>query len=166
MRALEVLLLALFAQTGQEPLERLNSAFAAGRFEEALEHAQSLQDPALAAEWSSYLHAQAGDLPGALRAARAGLASAPEHVGLLTQALNASLTLGLAEGTERLAATLQRVQGETDPARSEALVRHARELALRERLAQRCVARSRKVVWIGLALTALAFAFFARAGRQ
>lgn len=166
MRTLEVLALALCAQAGQEPLERLNAAFAAGRYEEALVLAQALADPTLAAEWTSYLHAQAGDLPGALRAARTGLAAAPEHAGLLTQALNAALPLGLAQAAEPLASTLQRVGSDADRERIAALVGHALELARRERLAERCVARSRWVVGLGLLGSALAFAFLVRSGRQ
>lgn len=158
--------LALCLGVAQDPLQRLNAAFAAGRIEEALEHARALEDPALGAEWTSYLHSQAGDIPGALRAARAGLALAPEHAGLLTQALNASLTLGLSESSTQLAERLRSLEGGSGAARSEELAGHARELAQREQLARRCIARSRAVVLAGLAMCSLGLLWFARTGRQ
>lgn len=157
--ALTALLIALPARAGQEPLARLNEAFAAGRYEEALEAARALEDPALAAEWSSFLYGVAGDLPGALHAARAGIAAAPQHVGLLTQALNASLALGLATGSSELAERLRTASAGADAAqvaRVEELAGRARELAERHALAARSVARARALVLAGLGATVVA----------
>jgi hypothetical protein len=162
------LLLALPAHAAQEPLERLNAAFAAGRYEEALEVARTLEDPALAAEWSSYLYGVAGDLPGALHAARAGLTRAPQHVGLLTQALNASLTLGLAEGATELAERLRLASAGADAdqiARADELAGLARDLAGRDVLAARSVARARALVLAGLGVLLVALLALSRETR-
>lgn len=163
--ALAACLLALPAHAAQDPLERLNAAFADGRYEEALDAARSLADADLAAEWSSYLHSVAGDLPGALRCAREGLARSPAHAGLLTQALNASLTLGLAQGAPELSERLLAALSDADAARlagAQELAARARELAQRDALAARSVARARNLVLAGVVAALLALVGLAR----
>ena len=167
--ALACLLLAAApaAAARQEPLERVQAAFAAGRYDEALAAARALEDPALAAEWASYLHGVAGDLPGSLREARAGLAAEPQHAGLLTQALNAALTLGLAEGSGDLARRLLAASAGAEAAQLAAvqqLAEHARELERRDALAARSVARARALVLAVLAASVLALVALSRAG--
>ena len=149
----------------QDPLERVQAAFSAGRYDEALGVARELEDPALAAEWASYLHGVAGDLPGSLREARAGLVVAPRHAGLLTQALNASLTLGLAEGSGELAERLLAASagaGAAERASVQKLAEHARELERRDALAARSVARARALVLVSLAASVLALVGLSR----
>ncbi|HVS18400.1 MAG TPA: hypothetical protein VMT18_07365 [Planctomycetota bacterium] len=156
------------AHSQDDVLQRLNDALVRTRYGEALQLADELADPALAAEWRSYLHGVAGDLPGALREARVGLEQAPAHAALLTQALNASLSLGLADGAVELSGRLLAAVGD-DPAlaeRAEALAGHARELESRERLAERSVARSRAVALAGLAAAVLAIALLARGAHE
>ena len=163
-----LLLLAVSAAGApQDPLERVNAAAAAGRYDEALEAARALEDPALAAEWASYLHGAAGDLPGSLREARAGLVLAPQHTGLLTQALNAALALGLAEGSGDLARRLSAASAGADAAqvaRAQQLALHARDLERRDALAARSVARARALVLAGLAASVLALVALSRGG--
>lgn len=156
--------LALGAQAQDDVLRSLNEAAAAARYDEALRVTDDLDDPTLAAEWRSYLYLQAGDVPGALRAARDGLDVAPEHVGLLTQALNASLTLGLGSEASALSARLARASA-GDPALAEQADRLAawtRDLVEREGLARRSVARARAVALGGLAGAVLVLALLSR----
>ncbi|MBM3991773.1 MAG: hypothetical protein FJ298_12290 [Planctomycetes bacterium] len=80
---------ALRAQT-----EGVAEAFADGRYDLALEAAEGLSDPVLATEWRFQVLHAAGDLAGALAAARAGLALAPSHPRLAPNAANVALTLG------------------------------------------------------------------------
>ena len=160
-----LLLAASAAAAPQAQLERVDAAAAAGRWDEALEAARALDDPALAAEWASWLHAQAGDLPGSLREARAGQRAAPEHAGLLAQALNAALTLGLAPESRDLGRRLVDASAGADPAqiaRAEQLAGHARELERLDALARRSVARARALVLAALAASVLALAALAR----
>jgi len=159
------LLAAASAGAPQEPLERVNAACAAGRYDEALAAARALEDPALAAEWASYLHGLAGDLPGSLREARAGLLLAPQHAGLLSQALNAALALGLAEGSGELARRLLDASAggdEAQIARAQQLAEHARELERLDALAARSVSRARTLVLAVLAASALALVALSR----
>lgn len=161
-----LLALVLGSSSGAQDLvlQDLNEALGRARYSEALQLTGDLEDPALAAEWRSYLFGLAGDVPGALREARRGLEQAPGHAGLLTQALNASLTLGLAQSasdlSQRLVSTVQH-----DPALAERALELqglARELAGREALAERSVARSRAVALAGLLGALLALALLTR----
>ena len=77
----------LAAQSG------LEEAFADGRYDLALEALEGLGDPVLAAQWRFQVLHAAGDYPGALRAARAGLKLAPDDLALLQNAANCALTL-------------------------------------------------------------------------
>jgi hypothetical protein len=76
---------------------RVQALYSEQRYGEALDAARRLDDPVLAAEWRTYLFLAGGDYPGALRAAREGLAVAPQHRGLLSNATHVALTLGLAD---------------------------------------------------------------------
>jgi hypothetical protein len=163
--ALACVLAATSSGAPQAALERVNRAAADGRYEQALEAARELEDPALAAEWASYLHSAAGDLPGALREARAGLAKAPQHTGLLTQALNASLALGLAGGAGELAERLLAASAgaeEAQRAHALELAGRARELELGHAQAERGVSRARALVLAGLTASVLALVALAR----
>jgi len=172
-RRVAVLLVALLsgasAAAQEDVVRRLNEDLAGARYAEALRASEELTDRALAAEWQSYLYAQAGDLPASLREARAGLELSPEHVGLLTQALNASLSLGLAEGSRALAERLtQAARAAGDPSlleRAEYLGGLAREAARRQELAARSVARSRVVALAGLAGALAALLVLSRRAR-
>lgn len=86
---------------------RLQELYAQTRFGEALDETARLSDPVLAAEWRTYLFLAGGDYPAALRAAREGLRSSPGHRGLLSNAVHAALTLGLAEEAMRLVEALE-----------------------------------------------------------
>lgn len=105
-----LLVLALAAplqgQQGAGDPARVQELFAAGEYGAALGETQQLADATLAAEWRCYLHLAGGDFPGALEAAEAGLEQAPEHQGLLVNAIGMTLALGLAERAELHARTL------------------------------------------------------------
>ncbi len=91
------LALALCAPTARAQAEGVAEAFAEGRYDLALEAAEGLSDPVLAAEWRFQVLHAAGDLSGALAAARAGLVLAPQHPRLTQNAANVALTLGEGE---------------------------------------------------------------------
>ena len=154
------------AQAGD--LERLSELFAAARYDAALEQAAQLEDRVLAAEWASYIHSAAGDLTGSLRAARAGLELEPGRRGLLVNALNASLTLGLADTSLELAERLEAASLGTESAeleRAERLSRLARELADLDALGAQRAVRARWTALLGLTGLLVLIALLARTPR-
>jgi hypothetical protein len=137
--------------------EAVAALFGEARYDEALVEAARLEDAVLAAEWSSYIHATAGDLPGSLRAARVGLRLQPDHRGLLVNALTAALTLGLSELSLELARRLEAVlagapQGTTEAEleRARRLLDDARNLAALDAVGTQRAARARWTASIGL----------------
>jgi hypothetical protein len=155
-----VLAALLPAASGQDSVRK---PFEAGRFAEALEAASALDDPLLRAEWRFHVLYTAGDLPGALDAAMEGLQSQPASPALLVNATQCALELGFAERAAPLAERLSEVAG--DPAqrsRAAALLDQARALAARREAAERALARAKAVALLGLAVSLVSLAFFAR----
>jgi hypothetical protein len=154
----------LCARSLHAQAEGVAEAFADGRYDLALEAAEGLSDPVLAAEWRFQVLHAAGDLPGALAAARAGLALYPQHPGLSQNAAIVALTLG--EGRlalEYCDAWQGALEASTDAAeRAGGLERLARYRASAEQLialdaqAREATSRARLVAIVLLALTVLA----------
>ena len=123
----------------------VRAAFEAGELGRALELAGTLPEAALAAEWRFHVLYHGGDLTGALLAAEAGLASAPDHPRLLENAARCALTLGLGE---RAAAHVARwlatpaLDG-AERARAQDLAAEAAALSERERELRAGTSRAR-----------------------
>lgn len=75
--------------------QTIDESFRAGRYHEAFEALEGIEDLSLRDEWRFQVLYAAGDLPGALAAVRAGLERAPQHLGLLQNGINCALSLGL-----------------------------------------------------------------------
>lgn len=163
----------LCARSLHAQAEGVAEAFADGRYDLALEAAEGLSDPVLAAEWRFQVLHAAGDLPGALAAARAGLALSPQHPGLSQNAANVALTLG--EGRlalEYCAAWQGALEASTDAAqRASGLERLARYRASAEELialdaqARAATSRARAVAVALLTLAVVALLWLSRTPR-
>ena len=92
-----------------DTVARLQELHSQARFGDALDEVAHLHDQVLAAEWRCYLDLAAGDLPAALAAVRAGLALQPEHRGLLVNAIQVALWLGVGDEALERANDLTRV---------------------------------------------------------
>ena len=152
----------------QDVASRVDGLFQAGRYGAALELTQDIEDAALRAEWRFQLLNTGGDLPGALEAALEGLRAAPQHLGLLQNALVCALTLGHAELSRALCARWKAaIEAQLDdPARrAAALERQASLQAVADEAARRELALSRATARARVgALSALAAALLALLG--
>jgi hypothetical protein len=150
--------------------QSVEESYAAGRYDRAFVALESLEDPALRAEWRYHLLHSGGDLTGALAAALDGLAVAPDSLRLLQGASECAVTLGLGQRAlgvcDRWRSAAQRIADE--PARAAALESVARcESSARVQLATSSTAdaalrRARIVSLAGLAIACAAMAGFAR----
>ncbi len=103
----------LWGAAPQEELSaRVDAAWRAGRYAEALTLAYGAREPAEAARLEATVRWAAGDLDGALAGAREGLVAAPDDLALAALAADLALALGLAEEgrrqLDRLSAGLDR----------------------------------------------------------
>lgn len=137
------------------PAAQVEEAFSAGRLGMALELAEGIEDPLLAAEWRFHVLYHGGDLPGALAAVEEGLAGHPDSPSLLENGARCALTLGDARRArshaERLAQTAQ------DPdvlARANFLLGGTELLLEREDRARAGLLRARAVTGLLAALAA------------
>ncbi len=145
--------------------------FAKSRYDLALEATHEMSDSVLAAEWRVQILDAAGDFPGALAAARAGLARDPDNLRLYQNGANLALTLGdgvaASELCERWRGAIERVgpaeQRPSDLARVERFERDAAQLLSLEQQAQAATTRAR---WISLALLAASLAALVRLMRR
>ena len=130
-------LLLLAAPLGADTRDDVAALFAEARYGAAYELTAGIDDPGLAAEWRFHLLFTGGDLPGALAAARAGLEGAPDHAGLLANAVHVATLLGLGQealGWSEQLAALPAPEGET-----------AEQRAAREARTGNLVAAARRV---------------------
>ena len=141
----------------------VRAAFEAGELGRALELAGTLPEAALGAEWRFHVLYHGGDLTGALLAAEAGLAAAPDHPRLLENAARCALALGLGERAAahvaRWLATPALAEAERD--RAHDLAAQASALSEREQQLRAGAARARAVT---LALAGVLAAAFWLAG--
>lgn len=91
--------------------DEVSTLFADGQLGEAFAATAGIDDAALRAEWRFHLLYTGGDLPGALGAARAGLEHAPDHAGLLANAVRCATLLGLGDEALSLAEHLAQLAG-------------------------------------------------------
>lgn len=154
--ALLALGLPVRAQSG------IDEAFADGRYDLALDAIEGLADPVLAAQWRFQVLHAAGDYPGALHAARAGLERAPTNLALLQNAANCALTLGEGELALALCEQWSRaLQSAPETERTAGLERAARYRSnAQEQVALDAAAASatRRARWTTLGLLTLALA--------
>lgn len=164
------LALALGASSAQAQAEGVAEAFAEGRYDLALEAADGLSDPVLAAEWRFQVLHSSGDLSGALAAARAGLVLAPAHPRLTQNAANVALTLGegalalqFCEGWQRaLEATADEGQRSAGFERLARYRANANELLALDAAARTATERARAAALVLLAAALLALWRLAR----
>ncbi len=157
-----------------DTVAHLQELHSQARYGEALDEVGHLQDPVLAAEWRCYLALAAGDYPAALAAVRAGLALQPEHRGLLINAINVALMLGLGdEALERANDLLRALDASAQPvaaeerARAERLLDAARAQHELELQSEHSVARAKILGGSILALSLAALLALAlRPGRN
>lgn len=158
--------------------EGVSEAFSDGRYDLALEAADGLSDPVLAAEWRFQVLHAAGDLPGALSAARAGLTLAPTNSRLSQNAANVALALQEGSLALEFCDAWQRAldarvsdagaDAESRSAEVERLERYrasARELLALDAQARAATTRARNVALALLGVTVLALLALARGAR-
>ena len=117
---------ALAADTREE----VAALFAAGRMGDAFDATEGIEDPTLRAEWRFHLLYTAGDFPGALAAARAGLEGAPDHAGLLANATRCGSLLGLGQEALVWAVHLEALPGPEGETQEQARARQEQTGAL------------------------------------
>lgn len=142
-----------------------------GRWPDALEAADGESDPAARARARVEILFAAGDLAGALNAARAGLRLSPRDPALLWRSSQLALILRMPSSAKEGVAALEAVVASDglDPANRvwwNAQVGSLREqlvvLLEREAARMRAAARARWTVGVGLALCVAAILWFAR----
>jgi hypothetical protein len=99
-------------QVQVDPAEAVAAELRAGRFAEALRLTGEVREPALAARLEAEVRWTAGDLDGALAAAREGLVAVPSDARLASTAADLALTLGLLQEARRHLAALDGALGE------------------------------------------------------
>lgn len=158
---------SLGAAPAQNAVEETAAAFEAGELGRALELADEIEDPGLAAEWRFHVLHSGGDLQGALAAARAGLERAPENAALLENGARCALALGLGATAQRLAEALVEAasEGSLETARrARELARLAAERAALEGRAERAAGLARATALGLFALCLGLLAWLARPG--
>ncbi len=171
LRLTSALACVLLSPTLRAQAEGIAELFAKGRYDLALEASESITDSVLAAEWRFQILHAAGDFPGALAAARAGLVRDPDNLRLYQNAATVALTLGdgaaAGELCERWRGSIERSgSAETrasDLARVERFRRDAQGLQSLDAQAETAADRAR---WVSLALLAGALAALLRLARR
>jgi hypothetical protein len=171
VRALVLALALAAAGASQDAFQAGEAARQAGRYAEALRHAADVEDASARARLELNTRYHAGDLGGALRAGRRGLAEAPEDPWLLYYTALLALEVGAldtaADCVPRLAAAAAAPELEADTALfyrrqaagfAEQLADELRAQALRDAGTR----RARVTVLLGGALAALAFTWLMR----
>ncbi|MCC7013755.1 MAG: hypothetical protein IT454_14435 [Planctomycetes bacterium] len=155
--------------------QTIDALFAARRYEQAWNSIEDLEDATLREEWRFQILYAAGDLEGALRAIRSGLALAPNSERLLRNGASCALALGLATEANELCARWRRVLEADDhgsPERDaalQALLRFetdAAKLTLKDQEANRARRRAITATVAFLALAATSVAWLSRAPRK